>query len=137
MLSVREKIFVVRTAEDMQKRLGMQYPNVYPEAALWQMIEELWLDVDPNFSDMPMFWKAVFHGLVAKLNLGDFSDIEDAEELFVHNMTMPREHFERLVTLNTDRSGKCNVFTMAEVLGVEYIDVICRGSELGCWNSNH
>ena len=58
---------------------------------------------------------------------------EDTEaDLFARAFLMPREEFEQVVIENIN-DGQCNIQKVADKYGLNYLDVLKRGSELNIW----
>lgn len=53
---------------------------------------------------------------------------------FVRAMLMPEEVFMEAAIDNVDLEGMCNIFNVAKVFKVDYLDVSARGKDLGCFN---
>ena len=49
---------------------------------------------------------------------------------------MPESLFLLDVVKQTGTDGMCNVFKIADIYNIDYMHVIARGNDLGCWNPN-
>lgn len=63
----------------------------------------------------------------------DTSEIKIKSNYFTRAVLMPEEQFMQKASHYLDSNGQCNIFEVAEVFGVDYIDVITRGNELELW----
>ncbi len=54
-------------------------------------------------------------------------------DTFGRAFVMPRDRFLRIVTIHSE-SNKCDIYSVAETFGVEYIHAYIRGKELMLWD---
>ena len=67
----------------------------------------------------------------------DITDVKDDKAvMFARTFLMPEVLFLKDVVEHTDINGMCNVFKIADAYNIDYIEVIGRGDDLGCWNPN-
>lgn len=69
----------------------------------------------------------------------DYSEVsvnprEASANYFTRAMLLPEEEFVKNVINNVDSNGMCNIFAVARMFNVSYVDVIARGNDLSLWN---
>ena len=97
--------------------------------------------------DLKILFHELWHGIIKKVTLDSEKpqtqqydeSVMTADELaaqyFSRAMLMPAKPFIDKVVKSIGIDGMCNVFDIADIFHVEYLDVIARGSDLNLWNT--
>lgn len=162
MLTNKDQRFIESIASKLQERLEIkEKPNIYDYYGINKFIENLGYKVvfncfkngqthdtillefdDPNVNYNEDNYIKMLHQLFfeiwiitkkkANINIVRYNNAD--ANYFVRAMLMPEEIFVMTVIDNTGLDGMCNIFDVAKVFRVDYIEVSARGKDLGCFN---
>lgn len=162
MLSYKERMFLENTAKRLYEEIGIQkQPNIYNYSNLINYIGDMKYKVvfeasenkvdkntiylkckepDASYTDKEYveFQKELLYQIwiIAKkkyaLIMKKFDEAD--ARVFFRAMLMPEKAFVEEVTKNINTEGMCNIFKVAKVFNVDYMDVSARGNDLGIWN---
>lgn len=98
---------------------------------------------DNNNENLKILFHEIWHFISSSLSdvevSSQYSEVsinpnEAEANYFSRAMLLPEESFVNEVINNITDSGMCNIFNVATLFNVSYLDVIARGNDLSIWN---